>query len=309
MGVLTKKRMAPGWSRHLCCFAKEVAICLVMCTVSVPAFGIAITNISDPLYITGNSNYTGVTEIFFNYDGQPGTFLCSGSLISDYQILTAGHCVSGAKNWAVTFQTPSGATTLGVTEARVHPDFGPRPTPYGQLDQYDVAILTLAAMAPSDADRYALTTSIDGALADSLIDIVGFGVGGSAATGVQPLGVRRHAVNTIDSISLYPFPDSPLEMSMRFGAEPGNYGLVNSGDSGGPAFFNGRIIGVGSFGNLPGAGAFSTTFTYTTGHTSLLDATTGSWVADSLSPEPGTVALFATGLIGLVLFGRRRKSS
>lgn len=209
MVMLAKKRTAPGLSRHLCCFAKVLAICFVLCTVSVPAFGIAITNADDPLYITGNGNYTGVTEILFNYTGQPGTFLCSGSLISDFQILTSGHCVSGAQNWAVTFQTPIGATTMGVTQASVHPDFGPRPTPFGQLDQYDVAILTLAAMAPSDAARYALTTSLDGTFSDSLIDIVGFGLGGSAATGVQPVGVRRHAVNTIEALSLSTLSRTP----------------------------------------------------------------------------------------------------
>jgi hypothetical protein len=286
-------------------FAEAVVVCFLLCTVSVPAFGIAITNASDPGYITGNSNYTGVTEIFFNYIGQPGTFLCSGALISDFQILTAGHCASGAQNWTVTFETPSGTTSVGVAGASVHPNFGPRPAPFSQLDQYDVAILTLEAMAPSDASRYSLLTNFNGALPDTPIDIVGFGLGGSSTTGIQPLGVRRHAVNTIDA--LYSFPDSPFQMSMRFGTEPGNYGLVSIGDSGSPAFFNGRVIGVGSFGNLPSVGGYNPSITYITGHASLLDATTGNWVADSTVPEPGSVGLLASGLIGLLFLGRRRR--
>ncbi len=304
--ILGDEQMKSGRVSNLRRLGVNVAICSLLCTLSVPAFGVAITNASDPNYITGGSSYTGVTEIFFNYVDRAGTFLCSGSLVSDYQILTAGHCASGAENWTVTFETPSGTTNIGVTKALVHPGFSPRPAPYSVLDQYDVAILTLAAMAPSDASRYMLSRTLDGAFPTSPIDIVGYGYGGSAATGVQPLGVRRRAVNTIDT--LYPFPDAPFQMNMMFGAEPGDYGLISIGDSGSPAFLDGRIIGVGSFTNLPSFGGYFTSITYSTGHTSLLDPTTGNWVANSLIPEPGTVGLLASGLAGLALFGRRRKS-
>lgn len=302
--MLGEKQRKSGRLSNLRCLAEKAAICSLLCTLSVPAFGVAITDVSDPNYVTGDSNYTGVTEILFDYIGRPGTFLCTGSLVSDYQILTAGHCASGAENWTVTFQTPSGTTNIGVTQALVHPDFGPRPAPYGVLDQYDVAILTLAAMAPSDAFRYLLATTFEGAFSVSPIDIVGYGYGGSAATGVEPLGVRRHAVNTIDA--LYPFPDSPFQMNMMFGAEPGNYGLISGGDSGSPAFFNGRIIGVGSFTNLPSFGGYFTSITYSTGHTNLLDPTTGIWVANALIPEPGTVGLLAAGLAGLAFLRKLR---
>jgi hypothetical protein len=298
--------MTPGLGRSLGCLAEAIAVCLLLGTSSVPAFGIAITDASDPDYITGNSNYTGVTQILFNYIGRPGTFLCSGSLISDYQVLTAGHCASDAENWTVTFETPGGTTNIGVTQALVHPDFGPEPAPYSQLYQYDVAILTLAAMAPNDASRYMLDTVFGGVFPVTPIDIVGYGLGGSAATGIEPLGVRRHAVNTIDA--LYLFPDSPFQMNLRFGAEPGSFGLPGIGDSGSPAFLNGRIIGVAAFGNLPGFGGYDTSITYSAGHSNLLDPTTGNWVADSLIPEPGTLGLLASGLSGLILFGRRRRS-
>ncbi len=288
-----------------CRSAKEIAICLLLCALSVPAFGVAITDTSYSGYVTGDGNFTGVAEILFNYVGRSGTYLCSGSLISNYQILTAGHCASGAENWSVTFETPSGATSIGVSEALVHPDYNPRPSPYTLLSQYDIAILTLASMAPNDAARYMLVTTFDGDFPVSPIDIVGFGLGGSAVTGVQPVGVRRHAVNTIEG--LYPFPDSPLRMTMMFGAEPGNYGLINGGDSGSPAFYNGSIVGVGSFANLPSFGVYSTSVTYESGHTSLLDPATGNWVVSVVSPEPGTLGLLAAGLAALVLFSRRRR--
>ncbi len=287
------------------CLAERTAILLVLCTLAVPAWGIAIGDASDLNYITGAGNYTGVTEILFNYTGLPGTYVCSGSLVSDYQILTAGHCASGAGNWTVVFETPSGTANIGVTEVAVHPSFGPEPAPNSQLFQYDVALLTLASIAPMDASRYGLGAS-GGALPVSPVDIVGYGFGGSATTGVEPLGVRRHAVNTIDA--LYPFPDSPLQMNMMFGAEPGNYGLISGGDSGSPAFYNGLIIGVGAFTNLPSFGGYYTTFAYSSGHTNLLNPAIGDWVSSTVVPEPGTVVLFLSGLAGLILFRHWRRS-
>ena len=284
--------------------AKGAVICLVLRTLSVPAFGVMITNASDPNYVTGNANYTGVAQILFDYTGLPGTVLCTGSLISDFQILTAGHCASGAENWTVTFETPSGTTSIGVSQALVHPGFGFEPVPlYSQLYQDDVAILTLASTAPSDATRYLLDTTFSGAYPTSLIDIVGYGLGGSTTTGILSLGVRRHAVNTFDA--LFPLPDYPLEMNMTAGAAPGNFGLISDGDSGSPAFFNGQIIGVGAFANT--YNGIYPSITYTSGHSNLLNPTIGNWVADSVAPEPATYGLLASGLAVLVVFRRRRR--
>jgi hypothetical protein len=305
MRFLCHDQIGFGRISKFCRSARKVAICLALCALSVPAFGVAITDTSYSGYVTGNGSFTGVAEILFNYVGRSGTYLCSGSLISDYQILTAGHCASGAENWSVIFETPSGSTSIGVTSALVHPDYSPRPSPYTLLSEYDIAILTLASLAPSDASRYMLATTFDGDFPVSPLEIVGFGLGGSADTGVQPAGVRRQAVNTIEG--LYPFVDSPLRMTMRFGAEPGNYGLINGGDSGSPAFYNGSIVGVASFANLPSFGSYSTSVTYESGHTSLLDPATGNWVASMLIPEPGTIGLLAAGLAALILLGRRRR--
>jgi hypothetical protein len=277
--------------------AKGAATCLVLFTLTVPAFGIVIGDMSTNGYITGNANYTGVTQILFDYIGQPSTYLCTGSLISDFQILTAGHCASGAENWSVLFQTPSGNTSIGVTQAIVHPGFGPEPDPNSQLYQDDVAILTLASIAPSDATRYLLDTT--SAYPTSLIDLVGYGLDNSAS--VQSLGVRRHAVNTFDG--LFPLPDQPLRMDTTFGTAPGYYGMISAGDSGSPAFFDGRIIGVGAFSNT--YLGINPSFTYTSGHENLLNPTIGNWVVDEVSPEPATVGLIASGL-ALVLFRRRR---
>ena len=191
-----------------------------------------------------------------------------------------------------------------MTQALVHPGFGPEPPgPYSALYQDDVAILTLASIAPSDATRYLLDTTFNGVFPSSSIDIVGYGNGGDATTGILPLGIRRHAVNTFDG--LFPLPDYPLEMNLSFGVGPNNFGLTSSGDSGSPAFLDGRIIGVGIFGNTYN-GVYPS-IDYTTGHSNLSNPTIGNWVADEMAPEPATVGLLAFGLTALVLFRRRRR--
>jgi len=191
-----------------------------------------------------------------------------------------------------------------VTQALVHPGFGPEPAgPYSGLYQDDVAILTLASAAPSDAARYLLNTTLNGTFPTALIDIVGYGNGGDTTSGILALGVRRHAVNSFDAF--FPLPDQPLEMNLSFGAGPGNFGLISSGDSGSPAFLDGRIVGVGAFANTYN-GVFPS-IDYTTGHSDLSNPTIGNWVEDEMVPEPATVGLLASGLAALVLFRRRRR--
>src|ERR1017187_9006667 len=123
--------------------------------IQTPVLGVVINNVSTLGYVTGSSNYTGVVQILFDQVSQPGsTFICSGALVSPTQILTAGHCISGAYSWNVTFQTPSGNTVIGVSGSVLDPLFGPMPSPDSNLDYYDVGLLTLSARAPADAEIY-----------------------------------------------------------------------------------------------------------------------------------------------------------
>jgi hypothetical protein len=273
---------------------------------------IVINDTSTSGYITGSGNYTGVVQILFNHIADSGTYLCSGALISPVQILTAGHCISGADNWDVWFQTPSGTYGVGVTQTALDPLYAPRPAPIDNLPQYDVGILTLAAPAPSDAQIYGLDLSLSNVVYDtSVMDIVGYGLGGGASGPVLGFGTRRHAQNTvageIGTLNGVSTPDLPLAMLMTFGEGSGGTGLPNSGDSGGPMLFNGQILGVTSFGDLPASGTYPTGIQYLAGYTNLGNPVIGNWVESEIVPEPGTWALLGLGTLALFVLRRVRR--
>jgi hypothetical protein len=287
------------------------AVLILSLAVSLPAFGITINDTATPGYITGMGSYTGVVKILFSSFSTPGTFICSGSLLpTGMHILTAGHCVDDAFGWTVTFETAAGTTTLGTVAAALHPLYGPRPAPIDQLSEYDIAVLTLDSVAPATAERYDVKFDLSGVTTASIIDIVGYGLGGNPTVGHLGTGTRRHAVNTIDgligSLSGVPTPDLPFAMFNFFGADPPEHGLINGGDSGGPAFFMGDILGVASFGNLPRPPDPFSPGVYFTGHATLFDDATVAFLAPFVVPEPGTLTLVG---IGVLAIWRKRRAA
>jgi len=297
-------------------FSLEI-ILFTLFVCSSTAFAISIENSATSGYITGNSNWTGVVEVFGNIPNV-GTMACSGVLVAPDKVLTAGHCVDGVSSWQAFFETPTTSGYMNVVSSALHPLFGPRPSPIDNLDQYDLGILTLSGTAPAGATIYAVKTTSTGIVSGvTLADIVGWGYGGNPTVGFLARDVRRWAQNIIDglfgTINGVPAPDQPIQMSHTFGSDPvaqAAQGLILPGDSGGGMFVGGEVVGIASFANVPTPGTSFPTGAYSSGHTRLYDPEIAAWLTEQLSnteavPEPGTWALVFAGL-GVLWVGRWR---
>jgi len=184
-------------------------------------------------------------------------------------VLTAAHCVtdsSGVLNaTAATAEFPTGIgpvfTGITVTNFVVHPSWT------GALGLGDLAILELVSMAPAALTRYDLYS---GSMSvHDVVTLAGYGQSGvGAANGSAfPFGTLRRGNNTYDGIwvigsfvtdAIATDFDNGNATNNLIGLLTGNssagLGLGNvevnigPGDSGGPMFRNGMLLGVASFG-------------------------------------------------------------
>ena len=200
-----------------------------------------------------------------------GGYYGTGVLLYDgHAVLTAAHLFgSGSSAAAVHFETTAGAQTIQASQVLIHPGNDTA------SENNDLALVWLSSPAPLAAERHELYRQSDEI--GQVVTLVGYGkpgtgAGGTVAYSGEPL--RQKANNRIDAdVGLL---KQHLGTGMAWNPEAGTQfvadfdngtplndalglllglsdlgvpgeGIISPGDSGGPAFIDGRVAGIASY--------------------------------------------------------------
>lgn len=200
-----------------------------------------------------------------------GTFVCSATVITSTQVLTAAHCLDiegdGAADDGIsaTFHLNDGqdfSASIGAAQFNLHPGF------QGFLSSGahdDLAIIELAGAVPAGTPQYQIRIAPMGT--GERLELVGYGQSGDGDTGytIDPsYSVKRSGANAADlflakqefeapdTIFLFDFDDAMTTGYLGLGTLGNDIETtVGGGDSGGPSFVDvgdsKQIVGVNTF--------------------------------------------------------------
>ncbi len=166
-----------------------------------------------------SSRFSGVVSLAIQYDGLQ--YICSGTLVSKRQVVTAGHCVDTNGNGAlIDLKKPGnnvlavfnattsgpGRSVIAASSVSMHADyagFGHCPAGVsGFCTNDDVAVVTLGQDAPKEAKIYKIASG--GLQAGTRIVMAGYGTSGDGINGytVSPaFRVKRSGENYVDAFT------------------------------------------------------------------------------------------------------------
>lgn len=249
--------------------------------VIVVSVAAALLMATPAVAITGGTVDTVHTNVgFIRFTTSAGRFRCSGTLIAPKLVLTAGHCTEGpATNVYVSFDDQLQPDPLqpGISDAEkaaraahyitgtAHPD----PAWDGILNfakQHDQGVVVLSARAttkwpnivPAKLPPIGYLDANQGALKDATFTLVGYGV---------EIGDKKQQIIVQERRSTTSYLKNVQSEVVTFQINDNDSkagGGSCFGDSGGPVFVNGYVLGDASFVNsltCNGTGAYQRTDT------------------------------------------------
>lgn len=228
-----------------------------------------LSNYLDTRYRTHTTEaYDGVVRVAI------GGYYGTGAMLYDGKaILTAAHLFEGVGQSVanVYFETSQLNVTLSATSTLIHPNYDPT------NGNNDLALIWLTEDAPISAERYTLYREVDEIY--QTFQMVGYGIPGNGTSGslesYSGEYVRLMTYNRFDTeasalkgvlgntMAWTPLYGTQLMADFDNGTtakdalgqflgindtgEGTMEGIISSGDSGGPAFIDGKIAGIASY--------------------------------------------------------------